>query len=154
MSGSHHRTRHQGPRQAGVRLSGLLTGNQQRVHQLLAEAGPLTLDELRLASGMTVSGMKTLLGRLLTLKCAEFIGPDPKASGRGNPPMLWLARPVPAAANAVKQRPCLRCQESFRSEGPHNRLCDGCRGQSSGLPPQFAGHDSGSRRGAANRWTS
>lgn len=25
------------------------------------------------------------------------------------------------------RRPCLRCRELFRSEGPHNRMCPKCR---------------------------
>ena len=30
-------------------------------------------------------------------------------------------------AARVKVRPCMTCDTMFRSEGPHNRLCDGCR---------------------------
>ena len=26
-----------------------------------------------------------------------------------------------------KMRPCLRCGSTFKSEGPHNRMCDPCR---------------------------
>jgi hypothetical protein len=26
-----------------------------------------------------------------------------------------------------KKRPCITCQTSFMSEGPHNRMCDDCR---------------------------
>lgn len=26
-----------------------------------------------------------------------------------------------------KDRPCIRCNEVFKSEGPHNRLCKSCR---------------------------
>lgn len=29
----------------------------------------------------------------------------------------------------TKVRPCLRCRQAFQSEGPGNRLCDGCRGR-------------------------
>lgn len=27
----------------------------------------------------------------------------------------------------VRRRDCLRCDRKFVSEGPHNRLCEGCR---------------------------
>jgi hypothetical protein len=27
----------------------------------------------------------------------------------------------------LKRRDCLRCDREFRSEGPHHRLCQGCR---------------------------
>jgi len=30
----------------------------------------------------------------------------------------------------MKRRPCLCCSAPFLSEGPHNRLCKGCRGRS------------------------
>lgn len=36
-------------------------------------------------------------------------------------------RRTPRAREAVV-RPCLRCGHSFPSEGPHNRLCNRCRG--------------------------
>ena len=29
----------------------------------------------------------------------------------------------------AKVRSCLRCRQPFQSEGPGNRLCDGCRGR-------------------------
>jgi hypothetical protein len=37
-----------------------------------------------------------------------------------------IARRLAAAARP--QRPCLCCGTTFASEGPHNRLCDPCRG--------------------------
>ncbi len=27
----------------------------------------------------------------------------------------------------AKFRPCITCSEEFKSEGPHNRMCDTCR---------------------------
>ena len=30
-------------------------------------------------------------------------------------------------AERIKVRACLCCGKSFKSEGPHNRLCDSCR---------------------------
>jgi tRNA(Ile2) C34 agmatinyltransferase TiaS len=30
----------------------------------------------------------------------------------------------------VRVRPCLRCGTKFESEGPHNRMCNPCRGRS------------------------
>jgi hypothetical protein len=33
-----------------------------------------------------------------------------------------------AIAAKCKPRACLRCQATFQSHGPHNRMCDPCRG--------------------------
>lgn len=33
----------------------------------------------------------------------------------------------------LRQRPCLCCGQTFASEGPHNRLCDPCRDDASGV---------------------
>jgi len=33
----------------------------------------------------------------------------------------------PRRTTRMKQRPCLRCDRMFQSEGPHNRLCQACR---------------------------
>ena len=33
----------------------------------------------------------------------------------------------------LKNRPCMCCGHTFSSEGPHNRLCVGCRKQTEGL---------------------
>lgn len=27
----------------------------------------------------------------------------------------------------TKKRPCMHCRQTFKSEGPHNRLCNTCR---------------------------
>lgn len=27
----------------------------------------------------------------------------------------------------LKERPCIRCSETFMSEGPHHRMCTACR---------------------------
>ncbi len=39
-----------------------------------------------------------------------------------------------------KRRPCMRCDRSFMSEGPHHRLCTDCRaflkGSEEGINPQ------------------
>lgn len=32
------------------------------------------------------------------------------------------------AEGRLKVRPCLRCKGDFLSEGPHNRMCNHCRG--------------------------
>lgn len=37
-----------------------------------------------------------------------------------------LERAADARANRL-ERPCMCCQTAFKSEGPHNRLCDKCR---------------------------
>lgn len=38
------------------------------------------------------------------------------------------------ALNAVqKERPCMCCSTLFRSEGPHNRLCNYCRQKTGGM---------------------
>lgn len=37
-----------------------------------------------------------------------------------------------------KTRACMCCGVSFVSEGPHNRLCNPCRGQGTSLPPEAA----------------
>lgn len=42
-------------------------------------------------------------------------------------------------AARTKIRPCLCCKSSFASEGPHNRLCDRCRGSVAGLDRQMVG---------------
>lgn len=38
-------------------------------------------------------------------------------------------RPKPA----LKQRSCMTCEKPFLSEGPHNRMCTGCRHRSEGI---------------------
>ena len=52
----------------------------------------------------------------------------------------WLAAQADALAAAQqievdalggRIRPCMCCQENFRSEGPHNRLCNSCRNRAS-----------------------
>lgn len=42
----------------------------------------------------------------------------------------WLAERLPDLAPRMKRgyRPCMSCQSTFLSEGPHNRRCDPCRG--------------------------
>lgn len=35
--------------------------------------------------------------------------------------------------------PCLRCGRPFESEGPHNRICDDCRGVNRKFDPSAAG---------------
>jgi hypothetical protein len=37
--------------------------------------------------------------------------------------------PKPRRRKSALMRPCLCCQTTFNSEGPHNRLCDTCRRQ-------------------------
>lgn len=37
-----------------------------------------------------------------------------------------------------KTRACMCCGVSFTSEGPHNRLCNPCRGQGTSLAPEAA----------------
>lgn len=37
--------------------------------------------------------------------------------------------PKPRRRKPALMRPCLCCQTTFNSEGPHNRLCDTCRCQ-------------------------
>lgn len=44
-----------------------------------------------------------------------------------------LAKAIPTKPRHRKpalMRPCLCCQTTFNSEGPHNRLCDTCRRKS------------------------
>lgn len=36
-------------------------------------------------------------------------------------------------------RPCLRCGQTFKSEGIHNRMCDGCRAAARSLGRDMAG---------------
>lgn len=36
-------------------------------------------------------------------------------------------------------RPCLRCGQSFFSEGIHNRLCGGCKSHANGLGAEMTG---------------
>lgn len=43
--------------------------------------------------------------------------------------------------NRQRQRACLRCGAGFLSDGPHNRLCDHCRGRYSGLDAQMLAVD-------------
>lgn len=33
----------------------------------------------------------------------------------------------PNARPSKSERPCMRCHEEFKSEGPHNRLCQRCK---------------------------
>lgn len=40
-------------------------------------------------------------------------------------------------ARRVKTRSCLTCGQEFRSEGPHNRMCDGCRRTAGGMDRQM-----------------
>lgn len=49
--------------------------------------------------------------------------------GRRKPVVAIEARP-PVLADGQRWRACLNCRNSFRSEGPHNRLCTSCRGVS------------------------
>lgn len=54
-----------------------------------------------------------------------------------------LARELDASLSEVRpknERKCLCCPTMFLSEGPHNRLCDGCRRQGSNemTPNSFA----------------
>jgi hypothetical protein len=42
------------------------------------------------------------------------------ASSNGGPTM-------PSDKPPLRQRPCLRCEKPFASEGPHHRLCNACR---------------------------
>ena len=37
------------------------------------------------------------------------------------------------AKAGLKLRPCFTCQREFPSEGPHNRMCNGCRKAGSNL---------------------
>lgn len=41
----------------------------------------------------------------------------------------------PRRPSARRRRACLTCRESFRSAGPHNRLCDACRERIADLSP-------------------
>lgn len=43
------------------------------------------------------------------------------------------ARDALIAQECVRERGCICCGESFASEGPHNRMCDSCRGATSGV---------------------
>jgi hypothetical protein len=36
----------------------------------------------------------------------------------------------PTAPTRQQERPCITCKTSFKSEGPHNRMCGRCRSQS------------------------
>ena len=42
-------------------------------------------------------------------------------------------------AALLTARPCLCCRVRFSSAGPHNRLCDRCRGSVAGLDRQMVG---------------
>jgi DnaJ-class molecular chaperone len=43
--------------------------------------------------------------------------------------MTRMGRHMKPLGEAVTvKRPCLKCKETFDSEGPCNRLCDKCRG--------------------------
>ena len=45
---------------------------------------------------------------------------------------------APRRAARARRRPCLCCGAPFRSEGPHNRLCDPCREEHAGEPDDAA----------------
>ena len=58
----------------------------------------------------------------------EIVGPDGRVRGRSSSRELAEARAdAMAKVAASKVRPCLTCRAPFRSEGPHNRMCPGCR---------------------------
>lgn len=43
-------------------------------------------------------------------------------------PRIMKAHVKPGRSRTrMKRRRCLRCDREFRSEGPHNRLCQPCR---------------------------
>ena len=51
-------------------------------------------------------------------------------------------------AARCKTRSCLSCSKEFRSEGPHNRMCDPCRlgaEDVSAFEPDYLGGDDGGR---------
>ncbi len=43
------------------------------------------------------------------------------------------------SARRGQDRPCLRCGTVFSSQGPHNRMCDGCRTIAARLGREFEG---------------
>lgn len=54
---------------------------------------------------------------------------------------------------ASTERPCLRCDRVFWSEGPHNRLCDACRVALAEAPsPAEAYHIGAGHRQGADAW--
>ncbi len=50
-----------------------------------------------------------------------------------------------------KRRKCLTCEKSFMSEGPHNRMCDGCRSRRAEEPPEYRLLAGGSSNAGAGR---
>lgn len=111
------------------------------------EDGRLSADQYQ-ASGYKPS-VYTVAERfgtwLAALKAAGL-----KSPGRGRPKKkparkLYQSRKKrletlgpPLRPRPVKWRPCLRCEENFPSEGPHNRLCERCRYLNSKQPEPTA----------------
>jgi len=68
-----------------------------------------------------------VIGRLRQLGLADRIaGPRPRRK------KSMVSR---HSRRTRQYRPCLTCRQMFRSEGPHNRLCDACREQIADLSP-------------------
>lgn len=64
----------------------------------------------------------------------------------GKADLLALALEAELAAGKGKVRSCMCCERDFTSEGPHNRLCDGCRKRGS-AEPMAAGYSFGAMTG-------
>jgi hypothetical protein len=84
----------------------------------------------RKAAGKCICGQKVRPGRTNCQSCSErqrtrhrkaYV---PKAR---EPRRQAERRAVTSTAKHPQTRACLRCDKPFRSDGPDNRLCDGCR---------------------------
>jgi hypothetical protein len=53
--------------------------------------------------------------------------------------------PLAPERPATVKRPCLRCEKPFDSEGPHNRMCNGCRSYAPVMDSPFTPDPGGSR---------
>ena len=60
----------------------------------------------------------------------SFANRNAALSARG-----W-AKAKGAQASRASERPCMTCRKPFLSEGPHHRMCTGCRHNSPGEPSQ------------------
>lgn len=72
------------------------------------------------AAGLTLAEIAAALGRT-----ADSVRGRLRTQGTG-----WVRA---TAGDERAERPCLRCRRTFRSEGPHNRVCPGCRSVNAGI---------------------
>ncbi len=58
---------------------------------------------------------------------AVFDGEHVVSGGYANRDRAMTRLEAIAEARRYRTRPCLTCGQSFKSEGAHNRMCNGCR---------------------------